>query len=127
MPPKTRIIIGWVLSCLLAAFMLFSASGKLIPNEHTPQIIATLGLTPELLRTIGIIEVLSALLFLIPRTGVLGAMLLTAYLGGAIATHLEHPQAGPPTAPIIVESVLWIAAVLRFPELLSRLMGSAGK
>jgi hypothetical protein len=69
------------------------------------------------------VEFLSVLLFIIPRTGVLGTLMLAAYLGGAIATHVEHGQ--PFIAPAIVQAVVWITAVVRFPELSRRLMGSA--
>lgn len=123
MSPKTRNILGWVLTILIAGFLLFSASGKFLTNEETQSMMAGLGITPETARMIGIIEIISTLLFVIPRTGVLGTLLLAAYLGGAIATHIEHPQAGPPTAAIIVQCVVWITAVIRFPELLWRITG----
>ncbi len=123
MTSKTRTIIGWVLSGLIAAFLLFSASGKFMTDPKMAEMMAGLGITPDIAHMIGAIEIIATLLFLFPRTGVLGTMLLTAYLGGAIATHLEHPVAGPPTAAIVVECVLWITAAIRFPELTARLMG----
>lgn len=125
MNTKTRNIIGWVLTGLIAAFLLFSASGKFISNPQTEAMLTGLGLTADKAHLIGALEILSVILFVIPRTGVLGAMLLSAYLGGAIATHLEHAQAGPPTAAIIVEVVVFITAAIRFPELTRRLMGNS--
>lgn len=123
MSPKTRNIIGWVLTILIAGFLLFSASGKFLANEEMQAMMAGLGLTPETAKMIGAIEIISTILFVIPRTGVLGTLLLAAYLGGAIATHVEHPQAGPPTAAIILQCIVWITAAIRFPELTARLLG----
>ena len=123
MSPKTRNIIGWILAGLLGAFLLFSASGKFMDTEQMRQMIPALGLTPENIKLIGITEIFSVLMFLIPRTGVLGTLLLSAYLGGAMATHIEHPASGAPWAAVACMVVLWIAALLRFPELGWRISG----
>jgi len=64
---------------------------------------------------IGIGEVCSAILFLIPRTAVAGTLLLSAYMGGAIVTHMQHGLSI--LGPSIVLVVVWIAAGLRLPEL----------
>ena len=85
------------------------------------KMLGTMGMTLATIRTVGIVELLCIVLFAIPRTGVLGAMLLSAYVGGAIATHLEHSL--PVTMPVIIECVVFITAVIRFPELLRRLTG----
>jgi hypothetical protein len=121
MSPKTRNIIGWILTSLLALLFLWSAAMKFIGGPEMEKNIAGMGLTLSSLRVIGIVEVLSVLLFIIPRTGILGTLLLAGYLGGAIATHLEHGQ--PVIMPLIVSCVLWITAAIRFPELLGRLLG----
>ena len=70
----------------------------------------------------GIIELLSLILFVIPRTGILGTFLLVAYMGGAIATHLEHGQSI--IAPFIIESFLFLVAFYRFPELRTKLLNA---
>ena len=123
MNSKTRNIIGWALTVLLAGFLFFSASGKFMDTEEMRAMLSAIGLTAEQAKMIGVIEIVSTILFIIPRTGVLGTLLLAAYLGGAIATHLEHPQAGPPWAPIIVQCIVWITAAIRFPELTARITG----
>jgi hypothetical protein len=82
---------------------------------------ASWGFNSATIHTIAFIEISSALLFIIPRTGIVGTLLLAAYMGGAIATHLEHQDSV--MVPVIIESLLWITAVVRFPELGSRLMG----
>ncbi len=121
MNSKTRNIIGWVLTGLLSALFLWSAYGKFTAGPDMEKMMAGMGLTLDVVKMIGVVELISIALFIIPRTGVLGAMLMSAYIGGAIATHLEHAQ--PVMMPVIIECVLFITAVIRFPEMLSRLMG----
>jgi len=115
MSGKTIKIIGWILTVPLVALFLYSAYHKFVSTEGAPM----LGLTTKKLQIIGVIEVLSAVLFVIPRTGILGTLLLAAYMGGAIATHVEHNLSV--TAPVVVQCILWIVAVLRFPELITRI------
>lgn len=122
MSPKTKQIISWILAGLVGALFLFSASGKLMGSEEGAKMAATFGLDVSTLQMIGVVELISIVLFIIPRTGVLGTLLLAAYMGGAIATHLEHGQSI--VAPCVIQAFVWIVAVFRFPELRSRLMGS---
>jgi hypothetical protein len=72
---------------------------------------------------IGIGELVSALLFLIPQTNSLGLLLLSSYLGGAIVTHMQHGQ--PFFAPAILLLLVWIAGYLRHPEVLQSFRGAA--
>lgn len=95
---------------------------KFVGGAETEKHIAEMGITVTTLKMLGAVEALSILLFIIPRTGLLGTLLLSAYLGGAIATHLEHQQ--PIMMPVIVACVLWITAAIRFPELSRRLLGA---
>jgi hypothetical protein len=120
MNQKTRKIIGWTLTVLVSVVFLMSAFMKLKGGEELAKGSAMIGLTESGMRIIGIIEILSLTLFIIPRTGVLGTLLLAAYLGGAIVTHLEHGQAV--IMPVAIECIVWIAAVIRFPELGRRLL-----
>lgn len=121
MTEKTKNIALWVLTGLIAALFLFSAFGKLSGGADSEKMAEGLGLTASSLKMIGIVELIAVILFVIPRTGVLGTLLLAAYLGGAIATHLEHGQ--DITAPCVIQAFVWIVAVLRFPELRQRLLG----
>jgi hypothetical protein len=120
MTSKTKNIINWVLAGIIGLVLLGGGINKLMGSTES------LGLSwsfisAEGFKVIGIIEIIAVLLFLYPRTGVLGTMLLVAYMGGAIATHLEHGQ--PITAPLSVSVVLWIVAVIRFQELTQRIKG----
>ena len=117
---KTRKIIGWVLTALIGALFLFSAFMKFKGSPEAEQGAAAMGLTADTIKLIGAVELLSLVLFVIPRTGIIGTLLLAAYLGGAIATHLEHAQ--PFIMPVIIQAVVWITAFIRFPELSTRIL-----
>lgn len=122
MSTKTRNIIGWVLTAVLAFAFIASAFMKLSGSEQAAKGAAGFGISLATLKMLGVIEIVSILLFIIPRTGMLGLLLLAAYLGGAIATHLEHQL--PITVPVVLQCLLWITATIRFPELSQRLMGN---
>ncbi len=122
MSPKTRNIIGWILTGLIALVFLGSGAMKIMGGEEAMKGAAMMGLSAGTLKMIGVVEILSVILFIIPRTGLLGTLLLAAYMGGAIATHLEHGL--PFIAPAVIQAVVWITATIRFPELSRRLMGS---
>jgi hypothetical protein len=87
--------LGYVLSGLVVAFMLFDGAIKLVPLDVVVEATAQLGFptSPSLARTLGILGLISTALYAFPRTSVLGAILLTGYLGGTVATHL---RAGSP-------------------------------
>ena len=84
---------GRILSGLVIAFLLFDGAIKLIPLDIVVQTSQELGIPVHLARTLGVLTIACALLYAIPATSVLGAILLTGYLGGAVYTHL---QAGSP-------------------------------
>jgi TRAP-type C4-dicarboxylate transport system permease small subunit len=77
------------LSGLVVAFLLVDGAMKLVPLDIVLQTHRELGIPPELARTLGVLTIVCAALYAFPRTAVLGAILLTAYLGGAIATHVR--------------------------------------
>ncbi len=89
--PRWQTITGTVMSGLIVAFLVFDGAIKLAPIAPVTETMAALGYSgdPMLARGLGIVTLLCALLYAIPRTSVLGAILLTGLLGGAIATHLR--------------------------------------
>ncbi len=114
---------GWVLSMLLAAFLIgASASGKFREWEGKAEMFQKMGFTEELMTKIGVLEVVITLMFLIPRTAFIAAILLTGYLGGATVTHLRVHE--PIFMPIIIGIVVWVALGLRNPAIWSLAMGS---
>ena len=88
---KSRRLAGLVMSGLVIAFMLFDAGMKLVPLDVVIKATAELGYPPsaDLARTLGVVALVSTALYAFPRTAVLGAILLTAYMGGTVATHLR--------------------------------------
>lgn len=84
---------GRILSGLVIAFLLADGAMKLIPLAVVVETSEQLGIPGHLARTLGVLTVACTLLYAIPRTAVLGAILLTGYLGGAMAIHL---RAGSP-------------------------------
>ena len=115
-------IINWISAGLVGIIFIGSAMSKFLAGEETIQMAQSFGISIETFKILGIIELVSVILFIIPRTGILGTLLLAAYMGGAMATHLTHGQSI--LAPMIIEAIIWIAAVIRFPELKSRLLNS---
>jgi DoxX-like protein len=82
--------IGWGMSGLVIAFMLMDATMKLLVLPIVVESGAELGFTGgDIARTLGVILLVSTLLYAVPRTAMLGAILLTGYLGGAVATHVR--------------------------------------
>jgi len=88
---KTARTIGWVLSGLVILFLLFDGVIKLVPLQVVLDTSTKIGLpaTVEFARLLGIITLGGAILYAIPRTSILGAILLTGLMGGAMATHLR--------------------------------------
>src|SRR5947208_4588 len=84
---KAMLRTGWILSVLPSLLLLFSGTMKLMKSEEVVKGFEQLGYPAQLALTLGIVEVACTLIYLIPRTAILGAILLTGYLGGAIATH----------------------------------------
>ncbi len=111
---------GRVLTALIVAFLLVDGIAKLIPLAAVVEASRALGLGVDVIRPLGAVLVLSTLLHAIPRTQVLGALLLTAYLGGATATHVLTGT--PYWFPIAMGAVLWAALLLRQPRLRALLL-----
>lgn len=81
---------GWLLSALPVALLLFSGSMKILrPGEVMPFFVGHFGYPEGALLGIAVAELGSAVLYAIPRTSVLGAIVLTGYMGGAMATHVR--------------------------------------
>jgi lysylphosphatidylglycerol synthetase-like protein (DUF2156 family) len=122
MTQKTRNIINWILAGLVAFIFTGSAISKLTANAEVLAGAAKFGLSASTYTILGVIELIAVALFLYPRTGILGTLLLVAYMGGAISTHVEFAQ--PLMAPVAIAAFVWIVAVVRFPELLSRILAN---
>lgn len=116
-PGKAAVIGGWVLSVIPCLLLLFSATMKLLPQEGTDPNLEALGWTSDQLLAIGVLELLCTILYLIPRTSILGGILLAGYLGGAMATHWRVHQLPLVPIPFLLGVVLWLGLYLREPRL----------
>ncbi len=111
---------GRVLTGLIVAFLMVDAIGKLIPLAVYVEGTRKIGFPVETLRPLGLVLALSTLLHLIPRTELVGAALLTAYLGGATATQVH--AGGSFWFPVAMGALLWIAYTLRSARLRALLL-----
>ena len=115
---KARIWTGRVLAALVALFLLFDGIMKVIKERHVLQSAAQLGYSTESMVAIGTLLLACTLVYVIPRTAVLGALLLTGYLGGAVATQV---RVGNPVLecifPVIFGVLVWAGLFLREPRL----------
>ncbi|MCR9115694.1 MAG: DoxX family protein [bacterium] len=115
-------IAGWVLSGLVALFLIgASATGKFTQWEGKPEMFGQLGWSEDVMVKIGIVEVVITILFLIPRTSFVAAILLAAYLGGATATHIRVDD--PFYFPIIIGLVAWVGLGMRNPDIFRLALG----
>ena len=119
---KTNKTVVWILTGLISLAFLGSAIGKFTANAEALKMAENFGIDASTYFMIGVVELICLLLFIIPRTGILGTLLLSAYMGGAIATHLEHGESI--VAPCIIQTILFLVAFYRFPELRSTLFNS---
>lgn len=129
MKSSLRKALVWTPGVLVSVFMI-AASGVpkvFMPNE--PFMVSTaqaLGMSPSLLLWVGILEIAAAVLFLIPRTSVLGFVLLVGIFGGAIATSVTHTMEGSMWwFPLVMAAILSITAYFTLPELTDRLKGKS--
>lgn len=104
---------GRVLSGIIVALLVFSGVMKLMMKPEMQKDLDPIGWKIGIISTIGIIEISCAILYAIPQTAVLGAILLTGYLGGACATHVRIGEYGLSFAPVILGVIVWVALYLR--------------
>jgi hypothetical protein len=102
---------GRIVSALPALLLIFSGVMKLARPAPVLEGFAQFGYSESVIIGIGIVELACVAIYLIPRTAVLGAILLTGYLGGAVATHVR--VADPYYGPIIVGILVWGGLYLR--------------
>lgn len=108
--------VGYGLTGLASAALVMSASMKLSHGEEVVKMFTGhFGYPESSLVYIGIAELTCVALYLFPRTSVLGAILIAAYLGGAVATHVRAGEAF--VAPIVVAVLAWGGLFLREPRL----------
>jgi DoxX-like family len=115
---KGRVWTGRVLSALVVAFMLFDAAGKFFMPGPVVDAFKRLGVPLSVGLSIGLLLLACTIVYAIPRTAVLGAVLLTGYFGGAVAIHLRAGSTLFETLfPIVFGVITWAGIYLREPKL----------
>lgn len=120
--------VGIAISALVGAFLVFDAVGKLLGFPQVKEGTAALGFPAQQAVVMGIVLSVCVILYAIPRTAVLGAVFITAYLGGAVTANMrvEAPLLTHTLFAVFFGVVLWVGMALRRPELL-RVAGLTGR
>ena len=123
---KKMKITGWVLSILAILLLLADGFGKLIKPEPVVKATLELGYPENTITTIGILVIICAIIYAIPRSALIGAILLTGFLGGAIATHfrINNPLFSHTLFPVYVLLFIWLGLYLRSASLRKLLLNS---
>lgn len=111
---KKALWAGYIVGALPVLMLLFSGVLKLAKPTMVVEEFARLGWPESLVIALGIVEIACTIIYVIPRTAVLGAILLTGYLGGAIATHVRIGD--PFIGPLIFGVLIWLGLYLRDPR-----------
>ncbi len=110
---KAALWLGWIISGLVALALLASGAGKLIKPPDAVKMMETLGWDESFFLALAICEIACALIYAFPRTAVLGAILVTGYFGGAVATHVRVSDFKDMTPAIILAVLAWCGLWLR--------------
>ncbi|MFA6470231.1 MAG: DoxX family protein [Bacteroidota bacterium] len=111
----TKLWIARTMSGIAVLFLIFDTVIKLIRESHAVEGTTQLGYPDSSVVILGVIEAVCLALYVIPRTAVIGAILFTGYLGGAVATHirLENPLFSHILFPVYIAILLWGSLYLR--------------
>jgi len=121
-----RVRTGQILGGMAVAFLLFDAAAKLVKATPVIEGTVSLGYPESTIIPIGVLLLVGVVLYVIPRTAVLGAIYLTGYLGGAVATHVRvgNPLASHVLFPVYVAAFVWGGLALRNPRVQALLTGA---
>ena len=118
----TRLWVGRILSGLVVAFLVFDGIMKVLQLAPAKETTTQLGYPEHLVLWLGILECACLVLYVLPRTSVLGAVMLTGFLGGAVATHVRFGSPAFSVAfPFIIGAFIWGGLYLREARLASLL------
>jgi hypothetical protein len=114
---------GWVVTGVVTAFLIFDGVTKVLQVTPVLEASARIGLGSDQIFVIGTILLVCTALYVVPRTRILGAILLTGYLGGAVATHLRADSSLFETIfPIGFGALAWLGLALRNPRLTATIL-----
>ncbi|NLV81280.1 MAG: DoxX family protein [Rhodococcus sp.] len=120
-PSKAARTAGWIISALVVLFLLFDSIIHMLNTSQVQDAMADLGFDPSLNRVFGVVLLICLGLYVLSVTSILGAVLLTGYLGGAVATNLltEQPIVSTTLFPIYTGILVWAGLWLRDNEVRS--------
>ena len=112
---RKQIWTGRILSGLAVLFLAFDTAMKLFEVPVAIEGTKQLGYQPSVIFTLGVIQLVCLIAYVVPRTAVFGAILWTGYLGGAVATHVRagNPLFSHILFPVYVAALLWLGLWLR--------------
>jgi hypothetical protein len=112
---KAMLWAGWGMSGLTVLFMLFDGISKLVLEQHVVEATTKIGYPVDALRPLGIVLLVCTVLYAIPRTAIFGAILLTGYLGGAVASkvRIDDPLFGSVLFGVYFGILAWGGLYLR--------------
>jgi hypothetical protein len=124
-PGRGALLSGRALSGFALAFLALDLALKVLELQVAVEATTQLGYAASSVRPIGVLELFCWILYAIPQTAVVGAILWTGYLGGAIATHVraQSPLFSHTLFPLVIAALLWGGLLLRRPALLRVLLG----
>lgn len=118
---KKALITGRVITIICVLFLLFDAAMKLIKERHAIEGSAALGWPVDAIQGLGVALLVATILYVIPRTAFIGAIVLTGYLGGAIAIMVRIEQ--PYYFPVIFALLVWCGLALRNENVRALILG----
>lgn len=108
---------GWLVTCAPVYIVLWSATSKLTHSTWYVREFTRIGWPVSALETLAAMQLTAITLVVLPWTSVLGAILLTGYLGGAVATYVRIGEWYPPLVPFTTAALAWLGVFLREPRL----------
>ncbi len=118
-PGKRTVLTGRIISVLCVLFCLFDAISKLVKESHSMKGSVELGWPESGVQGIGVLLLVCTIIYIIPRTAILGAILLTGYMGGAVAIMVR--VGAPFYFPVLFGILIWAGLFLRYEKLRSLL------
>ena len=116
-PSPAALWTGRVIGILPALLLVVDAGAKLLKPQPVVESTVAMGYSEQVIVPLGVVLLISALLYLYPRTAIFGAILLTGYLGGAVDAHVHHGDSLLNILfPAVFGALLWIGLYLRYPR-----------